>query len=169
MKKLSSILILSFAFLMVACGPTKEQLIDLNNRMVDSQLKLADDYSAFFDAVSTGDPVEMKSQLNKWEKDTDDIVAEIEAKEDYKETKEFKAALLKLAKRQHDFVVGDAKKVVSFFEKLVQLSEDEDMDEAEFEKIMIAVTTFEEEMGEINAEFIKAQKEFAEKNDITLL
>ncbi len=168
MKKISSLLILSFAFLMVACGPTKEQLIDLNNRMVDSQLKLSDDYTAFFDAVSTGDPAEMDKQLKKWEKDTDEIVAEIEAKEDYKETKEFKAALLKLANRQHDFVVNEAKDVVVFFEKLVQLSEEEDMDEAEFEKIMTAVTTFEEEMGEINEEFLKAQKEFAEKNDITL-
>jgi len=169
MKKASSILIFGLAFLSVSFAPpTKQQLIDVNNIMVDCQMKLMDDYDMFFDIVSTGDPVEIKKQSIKWEKDSDDVIAEIEAKEDYEETREMKSALLKLANRQHDYIVKEAKELVSFFEYLVKLPADEDYDEVRFEKIMSDVLIFEEEMGELNDTFIKAQKDFAKKNNIEL-
>lgn len=146
--------------------PTKQEMIDLNNDLVAKQNKLFDDYDQFFVIVETGKVDAIERQLNDWQQDTENVLKDIKAMDDFEETAEFKQSLIDIAEFQKEFVNNEAAEITDFFKNINDLSDEEY--ELELERLKNAINKFEEDFLVYNDVFISSQKKFASKHEITL-
>lgn len=94
MKKLLAIPF--FLLIMLACGPSKNQVINFNDEVVESVSKCSKAEKTFFETCSTYNPTAISAALNIFTKACKDSKSELEGKKPHEDLTKLKESALHL-------------------------------------------------------------------------
>lgn len=165
MKNKLIISILSFiAVLMQSCGPTKQQLIEYNDTIVDEQKLIFTKQNELNNAISSFDGKDitkitaahqsLSAQINE-------SISKMEALKALDDEGLFKNAALKMFKIIQQVVDKDYKALISLMTK-------SEIKPNDIEDINKLATQIDSSFEIANGEFLKAQEDFAKKYKISL-
>lgn len=150
---------------MQACGPTKQQLIEYNDTIVDEQKGIFVKQSELNNAISTFDGKDigkitaahqaLSAQINQ-------AITKIDALKALDDEGLFKNAALKMFKTIQQVVDNDYKALIALMSKS-ELKQD-DIDE-----VNKLATQIDSSFEIANGAFLKAQEDFAKKYKISLI
>lgn len=160
MKKFLPILA---ATLLVACGPTQQDAIDLNDKLVAVQKACIKAEESFYDACKTYNPEEIKKALKTFKGKVLSAVDESEKTKNEKEFELYRNSAIKLLYAYKDLI----DKEFSEYAKLYSIP-DEQFTDADQKRSGKVADIINSTLGPLNDSFVMEQKIFAKKWDFTL-
>ncbi len=158
MKKLSFFLVLALSFLLTKCGPTTDDAINYNDRLIDIELNVIDKIDAVDNAFATYDPKLIEPAMNEAISEIEKAVKQVEEIGDFDGDSEFKDALSDLLNLFKSQLNNEYKEQLEIY-KLP----DDKYTETEENRYNELLNKMDEECTEAFRKFTDAQQKFADK------
>jgi hypothetical protein len=162
MKKLSVLLLVAFAFIMISCKPTPKQAADFNNKIIDQTDAVVTQYNLFIKTWQNyefGDPdiSDLKNDFNDLKDQIKVSLEELGKLKKFDGKNEFKDAATEYLNSYKSVVDNEWMKIMDVLKK------GEDFDKEDASKCDRLAKAIDEQTGAADDKFFAFQKEFASK------
>ena len=160
MKKIFSF-ILSLMFvsvIMVSCGPTTDDAVKYNDKLVEQQTKVFDKESALIEAISKNMPDKLDVLLSDLSKQVDSSTAAVNSMQGFDGKTELKDAALKVFSTYKEVTEKDYKDMIKFAKTPDSLYTQEDDN-----KLIESSKKIDDKLNKCIDDFVLLQTKFAEK------
>lgn len=164
MKKIFLFLGIVFAATMIACGPTTDDAVKLNDSIVAAQKEMLELESNFVNAIVDGDDEDgIKSAFKKYKDFLEKTTKEYDEMEAFDDKDTFRKAMI-------DLLAVFSKVADNEYEEMVEIytKPADDLTDEDFERWEELTNIVDEKEGEANEAFLDAQKEFAKEYNFEL-
>ena len=154
--------IILFAFL-TSCGPTKQDAINYNDKIIAFNAGLIKKTDLLDDSFSSAKTEKMNAARDAALKEVNNAIKKTEELGDFDGKSDFKDAALKYFNKIKTIIEVDYKKLIVYFSKDVK-----SLSDTEKEDVTTTVDKIQAEMSANYNEFSDFQKYFAKKHDFML-